>query len=65
MDEEKFIKSVEELMAIQSKSISNDDYMAGMYNGMVCVFNVLQDLLGKPQKEYCSYNKEEKKWELV
>lgn len=57
---------IEDLLKIQKRNVS-DDYMAGMYNGMVVVYNSLKDLgliEAKRAKKLCFKNKSTKKWEF-
>lgn len=55
-----------DLLEAQRQSLGNNDYMAGMYNGMVVVYNSLKDeglIDSVAAKEYCHKNKSINKWE--
>ena len=61
------VKSVlVDLLEVQRQSLGNNDYMAGMYNGMVVVYNSLKDeglIDSAAAKEYCHNNKSINRWE--
>lgn len=59
----KMKKNCLDVMRVQGSNLT-DDYMAGMYNGMVVVYNscFLKD--DEIEKSYCSKN-EYNKWELA
>ena len=66
LPEKKSMKEIEELIRIQAQSVdgSKDDYMAGMYNGMICVYNTLCGDDESKQKDYCSHSKKSGKWKV-
>ena len=59
---EKMKKNCLEVMRVQESNLT-DNYMAGMYNGMVTVYNSCFLTDNELEKSYCSKN-EYNKWEL-
>lgn len=66
LPDKKSLKDIEEMIRIQAQSVdgSKDDYMAGMYNGMICVYNTLCGDVEALQKDYCSRSKKSGKWKV-
>ena len=61
---ERMKKSCLDVMNVQGNNLS-DNYMAGMYNGMVVIYNsCFLDIAKELEKNYCSKNKNDK-WELA
>lgn len=60
---EKMKKNCLDVMRVQGNNLT-DDYMAGMYNGMVVVYNSCFLKGNELEKNYCSKN-EYGKWELA
>lgn len=58
---EKMKKSCLDVMRVQGNNLT-DDYMAGMYNGMVVIYNSCFLKSDEFEKDYCSKN-EHNKWE--
>lgn len=59
---EKMKKNCLDVMRVQGINLT-DDYMAGMYNGMVVIYNsCFLDTVNELEKSYCSKN-ENGKWE--
>lgn len=59
---EKMKKNCLDVMRVQRNNLT-DNYMAGMYNGMVVIYNSCFLKGDESEKEYCSKN-EHNKWEL-